>query len=178
MIHNNNIYYFIEQFNKKEINKLNSKINIIYRNYDKKPNFKELLEIKNLCIKTRRKFYIANEIKIATKLNLAGVYIPSFNKSLKIKYINKKKIEILGSVHNFKELNFKIKQGVDKIFLSPLFKIKKKNTFLNITKFNLFTKNTKIDTIALGGINKKNINKLKLVNCNGFAAIRYFKNEE
>ena len=123
MIHNFNIYYFIEQLNKKEILKLNSKVNIIYRNYKKKPDFKELWEIKKLCIKTKRKFFIAENIKIALRLNVDGIYIPSFNKSFEIKYINKKKFEILGSAHNFKELNFKMKQGVKNIFLSPIFKI-------------------------------------------------------
>tara|TARA_B100000902_G_C26842348_1_gene684041 strand:+ start:70 stop:603 length:534 start_codon:yes stop_codon:yes gene_type:complete len=177
MIHKNNIYYFIEQFNKKEILKLNSNVNIIYRNYKKKPNFKELLEIKNFCIKSRRKFYISNNIKIALQLGINGVYIPSFNRSLKIKYINKKKLEVLGSAHNFKELSFKIKQNVDKIFISPIFKITKKNSFLNVIKFNLLSRFALVDTIALGGINKKNINKLKMVKCSGFAAIRYFKNE-
>ena len=177
MIHKNNIYYFIEQFNKKEILKLNSNVNIIYRNYKKKPNFKELLEIKNFCIKSRRKFYISNNIKIALQLGINGVYIPSFNRSLKIKYINKKKLEVLGSAHNFKELSFKIKQNVDKIFISPIFKITKKNPFLNVIKFNLLSRFALVDTIALGGINKKNINKLKMVKCSGFAAIRYFKNE-
>ena len=152
MIHKNNIYYFIEQFNKKEIIKLNSKVNIIYRNYKKKPDFKELLEIKNFCIKNRIKFYISNNIKIALQLGINGIYIPSFNKSLKTKYINRKKLEILGSAHNFRELNFKIKQDVDKIFLSPIFKIQKKNSFLNVVKFNLLSKYILMDTIALGGI--------------------------
>ena len=177
MIHNFNIYYFIEQLNKKEILKLNSKVNIIYRNYKKKPDFKELWEIKKLCIKTKRKFFIAENIKIALRLNVDGIYIPSFNKSFETKYINKKKLEVLGSAHNFKELSFKIRQDIDKIFISPIFEIKKKNSFLNVIKFNLLSKFSSVDTIALGGINKKNINKLKMVNCVGFAAIRYFKNE-
>ena len=178
MIHNFNIYYFIEQLNKKEILKLNSKVNIIYRNYKKKPDFKELWEIKKICKKTKRKFFIAENIKIASRLNVDGIYIPSFNKSFEIKYINKKKFEILGSAHNFKELNFKMKQGVKNIFLSPIFKIKKNDRFLNVIKFNLFTKSTFANIIALGGINENNINKLKMVNCSGFAAIRYFKNEQ
>jgi len=29
----------------------------------------------------------------------------------------------------------------------------------------------------LGGINKDNLKKIKMVNCNGFAGIKYFKNE-
>ena len=115
---------------------------------------------------------------MATRLNVDGVYIPSFNKSFEMKYINKKKFEILGSAHNFSELNFKMRQGVKKIFLSPIFKIKKNDRFLNVIKFNLFTRRTFANIIALGGINENNINKLKMVNCSGFAAIRYFKNEQ
>ena len=49
--------------------------------------------------------------------------------------------------------------------------------FFSFYKFNLLSKLVLMNVIALGGINKKNIKKLKMVNCSGFAAIRYFKNE-
>ena len=109
-------------------------------------------------------------------MKLDGLYIPSFNKSLKVKYIQNKKIEILGSAHNFKEIYFKKKQGVNKIFLSPVFKIKKSKIKIGIVKYNIFSRLISAKTIALGGINKTNIKSLKMLNCEGFAAIRYFKN--
>jgi thiamine-phosphate pyrophosphorylase len=59
--------------------------------------------------------------------------------------------------------------------LSPIFKVKKKNCFLNIIKFNLLTLNKKTKFVALGGINQKNINKLNLLNVYGFAGISYFQ---
>jgi thiamine monophosphate synthase len=58
------------------------------------------------------------------------------------------------------------------IFLSSIFK--KKNTYLGFEKFKRLSKMTKIRTIALGGINKKNINRLKLLNLFGFAGISHF----
>ena len=64
---------------------------IIYRNYNKNINKAEITKIKTLCKKDNRKFFLANNIKIAIKLNLDGVYIPSFNKELKINYFAKKK---------------------------------------------------------------------------------------
>tara|TARA_B100000242_G_C43035218_1_gene482615 strand:+ start:1130 stop:1465 length:336 start_codon:yes stop_codon:yes gene_type:complete len=106
---------------------------------------------------------------------LDGVYIPSFNQKLIKKYTHKKNFEILGSAHNQREIYIKEKQGVNKIFLSPVFMVKKRKNFLGVTKFNLLRKYTKKKVIALGGINKKNINQIKLLNCSGFASISYLK---
>ena len=49
MIHNYNIYYFIDNFNKEEIFNLNKKINIIYRNYHQNKIEKTIKEINNFC---------------------------------------------------------------------------------------------------------------------------------
>ena len=83
--------------------------------------------------------------------------------------------KIIGSAHNNREILIKEKQGCDVIFLSPVFKVEKKNYFLNIIKFNLLTLNKKTKFVALGGINQKNINKLSLLNIFGFAGISYFQ---
>ena len=176
MIHLNNIYYFIDKFDSEEIKKLDKKVNIIYRNYKFNNNLKTIKAIKDICRKNKRKFYIANDLDLALKLNLDGVYIPSFNKSLKIKYISKKNFEILGSAHNFKEIYFKKKKGINKIFISQLFKIIKTNKYLGVIKYNLLSKYAYNENIALGGINKNNIKKIRMVNCKGFAGIKYFKN--
>ena len=85
------IYYYIDKFNRDEIYKLNKSINIIYRNYSNKFNTKEILELVTFCKKQRRKVYISNNLKLALKFNFDGVYIPSFNKTLKYKNIIKKK---------------------------------------------------------------------------------------
>ncbi len=130
-----------------------------------------------MCKVTKRKFFLANNISLAIKLKLNGVYIPSFNKSLKIKYLKTNNFEILGSAHNMAEINQKKKQGVQKIFISPLFKISKSFSHLGIIRYNFLSQHIKNQSIALGGINKNNMKKLKMLKCDGFAAIRFFKNE-
>lgn len=177
MKHLNNIYYFIDKFESSEILKLDKQVNIIYRNYKEKYKTSTISKIKQFCKSTKRKFYLANDIKLVLKLGLDGIYIPSFNKSLKAKYIRNRKIEILGSVHNYKEVIIKKRQGVNKFFISPVFKVKKNKNFLGIIKYNFFSQRITGEKIALGGVNKKNFNQLKLLKCDGYAAIRLFKYE-
>ena len=77
-------YYFIEKFDKSNIDKQDNNTSIIYRNYSKKPEIREILKIKNYCKKKSLKFLLSNNIKLSIKLNLDGVYLPSFNKNINI----------------------------------------------------------------------------------------------
>ena len=134
------------------------------------------MNFKKYCNKFRLKFLISNEIDLAFKLKLDGVYLPSFNKKFyHKKFQNFKNFLIIGSAHSLKEIRIKEKQNVEQIFLSPLFKIKKTNKLLGIIRFNNLSKFTKKSLVALGGINKNNIKQLKLINAEGFAGITYFK---
>ena len=167
-------YYFINKFDPDELNKLNKDISIIYRNYSKKVMPKSIIKIKIICKKKGIKFLISNNIKLAIKLNLDGVYLPSFNNSLKINnYKLKKNFLIIGSAHNLKEIRIKEKQKVKEIFISSLFK--KKKTLLGINRFKIISKLTKIPIIALGGVSLENIKKLNLLNIVGFSGISLFK---
>jgi len=176
-MHNNlpKIYYFINEFDQNHIRKLNKNIALIYRNYEKKVDEKLIKQIKKFCKIQKRKLFLSNNLKIALKLNLDGVYIPSFNKNIRLKnYSYKKKFIIIGSAHNIREIKEKEKQGAQAIFISPLFNKKKK--YLGLNKFRNLSKFTKKKIIALGGINQKNIKKLKLLNIYGYAAINLFDN--
>jgi len=176
-MHNNlpKFYYFIDEFNKEHIKKLNKNIAIIYRNYNQKLNLSLIKEIKEFSKFEKRKFFLANNIKIAIQLNLDGVYIPSFNKKPTIlNFQTKKKFMVLGSAHNLKELRIKENQGVKCIFLSPIFKVNKSKNYLGIHKFNFLAKYTKEKVICLGGINNNNIKKINLLNIYGFASISLF----
>ena len=154
-----NKYYFISKFDTNNINKQDKNTIIIYRNYSSIPTNETLiLEIKNYCKKRKKKFYISNNVKLAIKLNLDGVYIPSFNKNFKhLAYSYKKNFKIIGSAHNIKEIRTKEIQKVEKVFISSLFK--KNKNYLGINKFNLFSKLTKKKVIALGGIFFKKFKK-------------------
>ena len=172
-----NIYHFIDNLNIRNIIDYNKNVCLIYRNYKSKINKKKLIKFKKACKKLGVKFIISNNLKLAFKLRLDGAYIPSFNKELNHKkFGNFQNFILIGSAHSIKEIRDKEKQKIEQIFLAPLFKTKKSNKTLDVLKFNNLTKFTKKPIIALGGINKNNIKKLKLINIDGFAGIRYFRN--
>ena len=121
-------FYFINKLNSKNLNKLNKNVSVIYRRYTGNIDEREIIYIKQICRKHKREFFISNNIKLALKLSLDGVYLPSFNKSLKHRvYSIKKKFQIIGSAHNIKEIKEKEMQGANIIFLASLFK--KKNRY-------------------------------------------------
>ncbi len=170
------IFVFIDKPNFSKLSKLKKNTNIIYRNYKKNIDESEIILLKKFCKNKNFKFYLANNIKLALKLNLDGLYIPAFNTSVGFKNTNKpKKFEIIGSAHNTKEIKIKENQGCKFIFLSPIFKVAKKTHYLGTVKFNLLTRNTKKKVIALGGISRLNFKKLNLLNIKGFAGISFFQ---
>ena len=141
-------YYFINKFDTNNIDKQDKHTSIIYRNYTSKIIDEMLiLKIKKYCKKKSIKFYLSNNIKLAIKLDLDGVYIPAFNSSFNhLTYSYKKKFKIIGSAHNLKEIRTKEIQNVGQIFLSSLFK--KNKNFLGINKFKNLKKLTKKNIVA------------------------------
>ena len=170
-------YYFINKLNLEYLKKLNKDVSIIYRNYSSNIDEKQLIKIRDICRKDQRKLFLSNNYKLAFKLDLDGVYLPSFNKCFLYRlYPKKKNFLVLGSAHNIKEIREKEKQGVDIIFIASLFK--RKNTFLGLNKFNILSKKTKCKIVALGGIKKNNLNKLNLLNIYGFSGISFFETKK
>ena len=103
-----------------------------------------------------------------------GAYLSAFNKNTyHLSYKFKKKFLIIGSAHNLKEIRIKENQEVKQVFISSIFK--KKKNYLGIYKFKKLSKLTKKQIIALGGINKNNLKKIRLLNVVGFAAINLYK---
>ena len=139
----NTKYYFISKFDTKNIDKLDKKSIVIYRNYStKKIDESLLLKIKNYCQNKGLKIFLSNNIKLAIKLNFDGAYIPSFNVNFQhLNYNLRNNFKIIGSAHNIKEIKIKELQKVQKIFLSSLFK--KNKNYLGINKFKLLSKLTK-----------------------------------
>jgi thiamine-phosphate pyrophosphorylase len=168
-------YYFINKFDTNNIDKQDNRTVIIYRNYsDININELLILKFKKYCQKKGKKFFLSNNVKLAIKLNLDGVYLPSFYKSFEhLSYSYNKKFKIIGSAHNLKEIKNKELQKVDKIFLSSLFKRNK--NFLGINKFKLMSNLTKKKVVALGGVSNKNHKMLKLLNNAEFAGISFFE---
>jgi len=170
-----NKYYFISEFDTNNINQLDKQTNVIYRNYtSKKINESTISKIKKICKKKSIKFYLSNNIKMAIKLNLDGAYIPSFNKNFfHLSYSYKKNFNIIGSAHNLKEMRIKERQKVEKIFLSSIFK--KNKNYLGVNKFKVLSNLTFKKVVALGGVSKKNVKKLQILNNSEFAGISFFE---
>ena len=168
-------YYFINTLDTNNFKKQDKETIVIYRNYSSiKIDADKLLKFKNFLKKKGNKFLIANNFKLALKLRLDGVYLPSFNKKFNhLAYSTFTNFIILGSAHNIKEIRVKELQKIQKIFISSLFK--KNNNYLGLNKFKILKKYTRKKVIALGGIAKKNIKKTSLLNISGIAGISYFK---
>ena len=99
------------------------------------------------------------------------MYVSAYNKQI---YRN---IKLIGSAHNFKEINEKIKQGCQVVILSRLFRTnyKNKKSFYGILKFNLICQRYKVDIIPLGGINNKNLLNLNLIKSQAIAILSAVK---
>jgi|MDTC01.2.fsa_nt_gb thiamine-phosphate pyrophosphorylase len=173
----NNYYLYIDNtkiFDLSLIKKRN-KFTIIYRNLGKLETLDIIKKFRAMCKRKGVKFFIANNAFLAIKCKADGLYLSSYNNC---HYNNFSKLEIIGSAHNNRQINHKIRQRCNKIVFSRLFETNytDKLGHLGIVKFNLLTKDIKLPTIALGGIRKKNLNKLKLVCSNSFAILSELKN--
>ena len=169
-------FLFVDKYDKNILKNDITNLGIIYRNYSKKRNENHIYRLRSYCNKKKFKFYISNNLKLAIKFKADGIYIPSFNKRITINKTSlNKNFKIIGSAHNQTEIKKKIDQGCEAIFLSPLFRVKKNKKYLDVCKFRLLTLKYKKKFIALGGIRKKNINILKMLNIYGLAGVSYLK---
>ena len=168
-------YYFINTLDTNNLQKQDRETIIIYRNYSSSIiKISKLIKLKNFLRRRGNKFFLANNFKLALKLRLDGVYIPSFNKNLNhLAYSTFLNFAVVGSAHNLKEIKTKELQKVQNIFISSVFK--KNKNYLGLNKFKILDKYTKKKVVALGGISKKNIKQLKLTNVSSIAGISYFR---
>ena len=168
-------YYFINTLDTNNLQKQDKDTIIIYRNYSSSNiNIDKLIKFRNFLKKKGNKLFLANNFKLALKLRLDGVYIPSFNKDFNhLAYSTFINFAVVGSAHNLKEIRIKELQQVRNIFLSSVFK--KNKNYLGLNKFKILNKYTKKNVVALGGISKKNIKQIKLTNVSRIAGITYFE---
>jgi len=182
-------FYFIDTLDINQIKWIKSNTTIIYRNYQDIPNIQKLLALKRYCKIKNIIFLISNNLKLVAKYKFDGLYLPSFNKKLLKfdKYLPKNKI-LCGSAHNLREIRIKEMQGVQNIFLSPIFQTTKNKSHLGVCRFNTLSnmtkkkitayrriknlnKKKKKKITALGGIATNNIKKIKMTRAIGIAGI-------
>jgi thiamine-phosphate pyrophosphorylase len=179
MLYHFECYLFLKEFN-LEIQKkiIKNKIkNIIYYNLNVS-DYTFLNKIRQWCKSQQIKFFVINNHKLATQINSDGIYLTSNYRKIRYFFFKKKNFIIIGSAHNQIEYYYKKIQSCQKIFLSPIFKTKKysSNQILGLAKFNLTSLNWDIQTVALGGIRKRNIKLIRLTK-NKSAAFQSFIEE-
>ncbi len=168
-------YCFIDQFNSDHLKNLNKNITLIWRSKYKQDDLKLIKKLAFFCKTNQRRLFLSNNVKLAIKLKLDGVYISAHNRNYRFNnYKFKKNFKIIGSAHNLIELNIKKQQNIREIFISPIFKYKNRSP-IGIHKCKYFFKDDSYKIIALGGVSKNNINLLKLTKFSGFAGINFFK---
>ena len=171
-------FLIIKSIHDINLNKMraNNKFYLFYRNAEKKEIFSELLKFRNRCKLKKFSFFVANDVFLARLLNSDGIYLSSWNTSIKHSYFKQPNKIIIGSAHTVAEMTFKIKQGCNYVLVSKLFKVDyaPEEKFYGVIKFNkLLDINKKI--IPLGGIKLLNLNKLKTVRSEGFALMSEIK---
>jgi len=173
MMNNIRFYFFTDNLNEsiiKNIYKFKN-IAIIYKNNN--PNIEEIKIIKKFCKKNKILFFISDNIILAKKYDADGFFISSSNKKMFNFYHFKKSFCIIGSAHNMSEYQIKIRQTCKSIMLSPIFYNKKYsvNKILGVIKFNLISRQWRTNVCALGGINLRNLIKIKMTKASSVAFI-------
>jgi thiamine monophosphate synthase len=167
MINNIRFYFFTDNLNEviiKNIHKFKN-IAIIYKNSNpEKINNNKILGIKNFCKKNKIPLLIKDNYILAKKYNVDGLFISSLNKKMYNFQSFKKSFFIIGSAHNMLEYHIKIRQKCKSVMFSPIFYNKKYsyNKILGVIRFNLISKQWKTNICALGGVNLKNLSKIKM----------------
>ena len=180
-IRKNKFFFIVESIRDIDLKNIknSNKFCIIYRSKKIAKNIDELIKFRRKCRAYNIEFYVSNNIKLVSILKADGIYIPAYNKDIRISLLKKSNYKIIGSAHNIKELNIKKTQGCSNIIYSRLFltSYKYKKGFLGVVRFNLLSLLIKENLIPLGGIRLSNVNKLNMVRCNSIALLSEIKKE-
>ncbi len=178
-IYKKKYYLFVENTRRFNFNliKKRKKFHIIYRNNNTKEKLLDLIEFRNNCRKKGIHFYVSNNTVLLSRLRADGLYISAYNNNLLLNIFSRIGYKLIGSAHNLKEIDIKVKQGCREIIYSRLFKTNYsyKKGHLGVNKFNIVSIRSKVELVPLGGINKDNLSKVKSVRCNSFACLSAIK---
>ena len=138
-------------------------------------------KVKEICSKYNVPLIINDRIDIALAIDADGVHIGQSDMPIKIarKLIGNDKI--LGiSAHNLKEATDAEENGADYLGVGAIFSTstKKDANDVSIDTLKEITSNVDIPTVAIGGINLDNIEKLKDTHISGISVVSAIMNAE
>jgi thiamine-phosphate pyrophosphorylase len=171
-------YFFCDEINNEIENKIHKIKDIIFiLNIDDENinNLNNKISIVQFLKRKKIQFLIYNNFQKCIKYQANGVFLDSKNKSVLRPMLLKKKFSIVGAAHNQLEYIYKSRQSCQMIMLSPIFENSKysPNKILNIVKFNNISNRWKENVVALGGINLKNISRLRMMKIWGIGFKRF-----
>ena len=173
------LWYFTDEDKTKDIinilHRIPSYSGIVIRNYcskDRKTIIKDVLKIAK-----RKNFIVLIASHPRVHGNINGLHLPKWEYKCRR---NTKDQIISVSAHSLKDKRKIINTKADIIFLSSVFHTNShpKRKHLGIIRFGLLARSLARPVIALGGINNKNIKKLKNFPISGVAAIEALKQRE
>jgi len=145
---------------------------VVIRNYLSKDRSKIIEEIRKISKRKNLKLLVGEKQKRIRDIN--GLHLPKWY--YQRRKMNKKQILSI-SAHGIIDKRRIINSKADLIFLSPIFRTSSHpySRPLGTIKFGLIARQFSKPVIALGGINKNNIKKLKNLPIEGVAGIDFLK---
>jgi len=149
--------------------KLPIKSGIVIRHYN--ATNKEAIIRKIINIKKRKSLTVLISGKYRRNFNVDGNHLPRW-----VNYNNKLKKLASVSVHSGRDIRKSINLKADLVFIAPVFPSTshENKQHLGVVKLGLLTRLFKNHVIALGGINNKNIVRLRSLPISGCAGIDIF----
>lgn len=121
------------------------------------------------------KFFLHQDLELASKLGLTGVHLTSlqFDEIVKAKALG---LEVIVSTHTYDEVLKAEKLGADGVTYSPIFHSPGKGEPKGVEDLRALVKKSNINIFALGGIiAEEQLKEVETSGAYGFASIRYFK---
>ena len=147
-------------------------IGIVVRTKNKKLLYKKTKLVSKICKMKGFKIVVSSSPQIAMSVGAYGVH---FSRDIKNTRIYSK-LSYSCSFHKLSDIRRTMSLSVNKVFISPLFKTTSSNKKkpLGLTRLLILSRSLKCEIGVLGGVNKKNIYKLRNKGITHIAGVSLF----
>lgn len=135
---------------------------------------KEAIQIKALCNKYKVPFFINDNVEVAIKSGADGIHVGQDDMAAgRVRELVGDKMMIGVSAHSVKEAVEAVKNGADCLGVGAIFSTstKKDASVLDLSVVSDICKAVSVPVVAIGGIKKDNISKLKGTGVDGVALV-------
>ena len=135
---------------------------------------KEAIQIKTLCNKYKVPFFINDNVEVAIKCGADGIHVGQDDMAAgRVRELVGDKMMIGVSAHSVKEAVEAVKNGADCLGVGAIFSTstKKDASVLDLSVVSDICKAVSVPVVAIGGIKKDNISKLKGTGVDGVALV-------